>query len=274
MKTWTLEQEQLLREKYPISTPKELAEIFPWKTITAINAKAKKMGVRKAKQKFHFTTIQLEELKRDFPTTLSADLAKRYGCSIHTIHGVQNRFRLKKDKEFIRQISKQNFTDNHPARKFWIKKGNVPVNKGKRQSEYMTAEAIERTKATRFKKGQIPATAAPVGFERLTKDGYILIKVPEHRKLVLKHRYVWEKTHGKIPKGCNIQFKDKNPLNCTIDNLYMISRSNQLKEENSFYALYPEDIRKLIHLKGALSRQINKIEKQDGINKQTQRDGK
>ena len=33
-------------------------------------------------------------------------------------------------------------------------KGHVPRNKGKKQTDFMSAEAIERTKATRFQKGQ------------------------------------------------------------------------------------------------------------------------
>ena len=41
----------------------------------------------------------------------------------------------------------------------------------------------------------------------------------------------------------------------------MISRSEQLKKENSLYARYPEDVQYLIKLKGALNRQINKATK-------------
>ena len=40
----------------------------------------------------------------------------------------------------------------------------------------MTPEAIERTKATRFKKGDKPGNHRKVGSERITVDGYIEIK--------------------------------------------------------------------------------------------------
>ena len=33
------------------------------------------------------------------------------------------------------------------------------------------------------------------------------------------HRYVWEKAHGKIPKGAHIHHKDGNPANNSLENL-------------------------------------------------------
>ncbi len=125
----------------------------------------------------------------------------------------------------------------------------------------MSKETIKKFKANQFKKDHIPHNAVSVGYERISEDGYILIKVPSERKLVLKHRYVWEQSFGAIPKGFNIQFKDGNRQNCDIQNLYMISREEQLKTQNSVYAKYPEEIVKLIQLKGALKRQINKTSK-------------
>jgi hypothetical protein len=49
-----------------------------------------------------------------------------------------------------------------PATEF--KKGHVPFNKGLKQSEWMSPEAVAKTKATRFKKGQMPPTAMPLGY--------------------------------------------------------------------------------------------------------------
>lgn len=42
-------------------------------------------------------------------------------------------------------------------------------------------------------------------------------------KRYLKHRYVWEETHGKIPKGYEVHHIDKNTHNNNIDNLVLIS---------------------------------------------------
>jgi hypothetical protein len=35
------------------------------------------------------------------------------------------------------------------------------------------------------------------------------------------HRVVWEQHHGPLPKGHKVYFKDKNPDNWSIDNLYL-----------------------------------------------------
>lgn len=98
-----------------------------------------------------------------------------------------------------------------------IKPGSIPPNKGKKQTDYMTPEAIARTAKTRFKKGNEPHNTKHDGYERITQDGYIEIRV---RKGVfkLKHRLEWEKVNGPIPDGyilvCKGQdIKDTDPAN-------------------------------------------------------------
>ena len=103
-------------------------------------------------------------------------------------------------------------------------KGSIPKNKGKKWNEYMSPEGQQKILKSCFKKGNIPHNHRPVGSERINVEGYIEVKTQEPNVFELKHRVVWEQHHGKIPKGCNIQFKDGNRQNCAIENLYMISR--------------------------------------------------
>lgn len=215
------------------------------------------------------TPEQLEEIKRDYHNTQSSELAERYGCSIYAIYNAAHRYGLKKDIEFIRELARKKMLDpNHPGRKHLIKKGSIPPNKGKKQAEYMSPEAIERTKHTRFQKGHLPHnTRHDFAFSDRRSKGkvYRWIRVGLS-KWVLYQRYVWDQAYGSIPKGFNVQFKDGNTLNFELDNLYLISRADQLKNENSLHARYPEEIRKLIQLKGALNRQINKATIKNGSN--------
>lgn len=265
-RTWIPEQIELLKEKYPDSTPGELAVLFPDKTITAIKTKATVLGLKKTIQKFRFTEQQLTYLRKHYARTQNKVLADKFGCSIHTIENKSFELGLKKDKDFVREMSRENMQRiTYLGMAHRYKKGQSPVNKGKKQKEYMGPEAIERTKSTRFQKGSIPPNAVPVGYERIDKDGYVYIKVEGERKLVLKHRYIWEQHYGPIPNGFNIQFKDGDKHNCEdINNLYMISRSEQMKTENSMYARYPKEVQQLIQLKGALNRQIsNAIKKNE-----------
>lgn len=212
------------------------------------------------------TNIQIERLKEIYATTLTADIAEDFSVSIYVIRNAAYSLKLKKDAEWVRERSRINMMrEDHPGRKYWIKKGNTPANKGMKQADYMSAEAIERTVKTRFKKGNRPQNHKQVGYERTTRDGYIEVKVAEPNIFKLKHRVVWEKHNGKIPTGHNVQFKDGNRLNVDIENLYIINRSDQMKNENSMYARYPKDVQLAIHAKGVLNREINKLTKKENI---------
>ena len=118
-------------------------------------------------------------------------------------------------------------------------------------------EAIAKTAKTRFKKGNTPHNHKPVGYQRITQDGYIEVKTEEPNIFKLKHRLVWEKEFGEIPAGHNSQFKDGNRLNCELENLYIITRADQLNENNSIHR-YPEDLKKAMRMLGKLNKQLKK----------------
>lgn len=105
-----------------------------------------------------------------------------------------------------------------------FRKGQTPHNKGKK----MPKEVYEKVKHTMFAKGNVPPNHRPVGSERISKDGYIEVKVAEPNKWRLKQRVVYEEAKGKIPEGCTIIFLDGNKQNCNIDNLRCITWSELL----------------------------------------------
>lgn len=145
------------------------------------------------------------------------------------------------------------------------RKGQIPANKGKKQSEYLTPEQIEKCRQTSFQKGQIPHNALPDWTEverhdKRTGRKYILIKVPGIRKLIYKHIWIWENHYKKkLPEGHNIVFRNGNSLDIRINNLECISHS-ELMQRNTLHN-YPPEVKELIHLKGAINRQINKHQK-------------
>lgn len=115
-------------------------------------------------------------------------------------------------------------------------KGQKSWNKGRPQSEWMSEEAIERTKGTRFKKGQLPHNTREVGEERLTKDGYVQVHVRQHKKeklndqWVLKQRLVWEQAHGMpVPEGCKVIFCDGDRTNFDPDNLMLVTHEELMR---------------------------------------------
>lgn len=109
-----------------------------------------------------------------------------------------------------------------------FKKGNVPHNKDKKQVEYMSQEAIEKTKETRFKIGNKPKNYRPVGSERITKDGYIEVKVADPNKWETKNKIIYKQYFGDIPEGHKIIYADGNKLNNDINNLILVSDNEEL----------------------------------------------
>lgn len=105
-----------------------------------------------------------------------------------------------------------------------FKKGHVPWNKGVKG--YMGANR------TSFKKGLRPPNWKPIGSKRITKDGYMEVKVRDrsgNRNYMLLHRYLYELHHGEIPKGHHVIFLDQNKMNFSLDNLMAVSRADMAK---------------------------------------------
>ncbi|MBR3974378.1 MAG: HNH endonuclease [Clostridia bacterium] len=111
-----------------------------------------------------------------------------------------------------------------------FEKGHIPANKGTHPP------TVGRMSETQFKKGHLPHNTKPIGYERISKDGYIEVKVkmrpsgPDcNDNFVSKHRLVWEQTYGPIPEGQKIMFLDGDKLNCDITNLTLVSEEELLE---------------------------------------------
>lgn len=107
-------------------------------------------------------------------------------------------------------------------------KGNVPHNKG---AKGICAKGCEKTW---FEKGHLPHNTKPIGYERITRDGYIEVKVKMrpsrpncNDNFVAKHRLIWEEAHGSIPKGCKLMFLDGNKQNVELSNLALVTNGEE-----------------------------------------------
>ena len=73
----------------------------------------------------------------------------------------------------------------------------------------------------------------PVGSIVVNSDGYKLRKKQMTGSLWERweflHRAVWVEHHGEIPDGMMVSFRDSDPLNCDIDNLMLISKSENAR---------------------------------------------
>lgn len=201
-------------------------------------------------RKIEWTNEEVDILVRMYANSFASEIAPLVNKSIYAIYRKAVALGLKSSDEKLRRCGKM--VNEHPksiACRF--QKGHS-YGKGRK----MTESQYAKCKATMFKKGLTPPNLRPVGSERVNVDGYVEIKVEGSRKWKLKHRVVWEEANGPIPKGYNIQFKDKNKQNVSLDNLYLISRGEQLRTENSIHARYPEELRAVIAKKVAIKRYI------------------
>ena len=134
-------------------------------------------------------------------------------------------FTKQRMKSFRQQIGVR----SGPGLTGWYRKGHAPGNKGKKIDEYMSPEVCAKVRQSAFKKGHIPANKVPVGSEAVTTDGYRIIKVQDTGeqwdRWKYVHRLTWEQANGPVPEGSTICFKDRNKLNCSLDNLVLIKRS-------------------------------------------------
>ena len=172
------------------------------------------------------------------------------------------------NKQFNTNITAKeikNYRENHKLNSGLtgrFEKGHVTHNKGKKQTEYMSKEAIEKTKATRFKKGNIPQNRREIWEERISKDGYIYIKVRDgclNDNWELKHRYIYKQHYGEIPNGYNVMFADKNKRNFDIDNLILVSKSEDLIINNNKLLFSNKELTKTGHLIAKVIDKTNKV---------------
>jgi hypothetical protein len=138
----------------------------------------------------------------------------------------------------------------------YFKKGQSPINKGKTWNEFMSKKGRKNSRKTCFKKGQLALNKKPLGSMRITKNGYLEVKILEPNKWQAYHRLMWEETFGPIPKGGVVRFVTSDKMNVQPFNLELIDRKKNMKA-NTLHR-YPKEISRSIQLRGALNRQINK----------------
>ena len=242
--SWTAEEEAWLRDVYPTHHNGEIAEMHaarfpdrPRRTASAVNSRAKVYGLHKAdgfqrKPPTFWTPEKVEWFSAFVPghheAEISAEHERIYGTPLTEgqIGNAKARFGVRSG------------TDGGQFRK-----GSEPANKGKTWDEMgISEEAKERMRANQYKPGQVhvaPSRERHVGYERVDKDGFTLVKVRDSRvdglqrkhaghfneNYRMKHHVVYEQAHGPIPDGHNVVFADHDKTNFDPSNLVAVPRS-------------------------------------------------
>jgi hypothetical protein len=198
----------------------------------------------------------IERLIEIYPFKPTKEIAEEFGMTLSQIYNKAYSMKLKKADDYLSTSSSGRL---QPGSTLYRKsngpyqKGNVPMNKGQKMSK----DVFDKVKPTMFKKGNRPPNWKEPGTIEIRKDTndyyYQYIKISDSNWEFL-HRHIWEQTNGEIMKGHIIVFRDKNTMNCKIENLEMITRGENLKR--NWLHNYPDEIKTLIKTKNKL---INKI---------------
>lgn len=145
----------------------------------------------------------------------------------------------------------RSFTRNHSiksGRTGYFDAGSQPWNAG--------TKGVMKPNSGTFKKGDVPGNTRPIGSERIcSKDGYIQIKIREtnpytgaRTRFKAKHVVIWEQAHGLVPDGMCVSFIDGDKLNCTVNNLELISRQELQYRNKNGYQYLPEEVKPTFRL--------------------------
>lgn len=219
----------------------------------------------------HWTPEQLKKLRELYPDHTAESVAQSIGRTTRSVHQKAKALGIGKSEAFMKSfLSGRIQAAQHDPRmlKTRFQKGMEPWNKGKKGYQ-----PGGRSAETRFKAGQKPHTWMPLGSYRVnvTKSTPRLEKKmfdvpgPNHKRWIPVARLVWEEHHGPVPDGHIVIFKEPRLATTvleeiTVDKLMCISRAENARRNHPSRS-NPE-LAKIIQLKGAITRQVNRINRE------------
>lgn len=225
-----------MKKVYTEEVKKFIFEIYKGKTAREIQMLVNKqfnLNITYTGIKSYLTSNKIKLGRNNVPSKYSKE---QVDFLINNVKGIT----LKELREKFNERFNLNVSDNvieylkykHGLRSGIVggrfEKGMIPFNKGKKWDEFMSKEGQNNSRKTTFKKGNVPVNQKNIGYERINVDGYVEIKVAEPNVFKFKHRFLYEQKYGKIPKGYKLIFADGNKLNLEIDNLVLVSDSEEL----------------------------------------------
>jgi len=179
----------------------------------------------------------IRQLRKFYRNHKAKDCAKKFKCGISAIYNQVYNHSLKHSVKFNEKL-KAFFRANviKAGMPYRIKPGGkLPDGTQFRQPKGTCAPGSEKGW---FKKGGLPIGTLYDGAirMRLEKTGHCgtkrlmkFIRIKKSKWIYLKN-YVWEKHHGKVPKGMLVAFKNpKNSMNCSLRNLCLITKEESMK---------------------------------------------
>ena len=255
-----------LDESYSTRSTKEIAA-HTGKSERQVQQKAFERGLKKSKEAKGRATDKWRVLD-EIIALIYADMDNTDICEFLGIKRTDLISRacilgLKKSKKIMREVEKRR-TRNFSA-KHQFKPGLVPWNKGMRGFDPVLGRGL-------YRPGNRSPQALPIGTTRVRgaskRDAdarlYLEKKIAEPSKWIRVHRLVWEAANGSVKPGYIVVFKPGTHSvieeEITLDKLECITRI-ELAHRNHPMSHSPE-LAALYQLKSAISRQVNRINKE------------
>lgn len=209
-----------------------------------------------------WSAAEIVKLKKLYPNKHTEAIATILARNVRSVYNKATHLGLKKSDAFLKSPESRRLQPGHHiGKKTQYQKGHVPANKGLRRPGWSPGNMSK----TQFKPGVMQGRAAaiykPVGSTRITKDGYLEVKInedlPFNKRWRAAHILLWEEELGPLPAGHMLCFKNGDKTDIRCDNLMLMSRSERMRL-NSYHTNYPKDICQLIQLRAQIVRQINK----------------
>jgi hypothetical protein len=207
-----------------------------------------------------WTDVEIASLRSLYPNFKTADVATMIGRPVGQTYQKAHGLGLRKTDEYLASPAACRLRRGDGAgAEHRFKPGQAAWNKGAR---FVSGG---RSVETQFKPGAAPHNTVPVGSLRVTKDGTLRRKVSNDKGNSSKrwrgvHELVWIDTNGPVPRGHIVVFKPGQASvelsEITIDRVECITLADNMRR-NTVHN-YPPEIAKLVILRGALNRQINK----------------
>lgn len=208
---------------------------------------------------------ELDMLRRDYPKRRADRIAADIGVKIHLVYAMAHRLGLHKSPEFLSSEQSGRTSALRPRgvgnrfQKGWpsARKGQAFPTRG-------------RMGLTQFKTGNRPHNARfQIGDRRINSLGYLDRKISTDKRGGLnwtaEHRLVWIAANGPLPTGHVVVFKagcrTTELSKITLDALELVTNEEHMRR-HSYHNNYPKKVGELIQLKGAITRQINKRERE------------
>lgn len=238
--------------------------------VRTVRAAAAHRGIviRVIRTRVAWTQEMDDHLRAFYATSPTAALAEQLGVATTTVYGRAHKLGLLKSREFLSSPASGRKRAWHSDQGGRFLPGNVPWSAGTKG----IAGTHPNCRAHQFRPGNMTGAAnynfRHVGSLRISKDGQLCRKVrndgPARSRWVPVARLVWEATHGTVPRGHVVRFRDgqatTDEARITLDRLECISQRENMRR-NSCHTILPPEAAKAVQLRGAINRRIRNLER-------------